>query len=137
MSNWGFFTHILCGCKQSAILFCCLEQWWFLPPLLLESASVFLKQPVSLGLWWQMLIIMYISLHVNFCFIHVKLCPVWFLITPARHRTASGRASAYIFIYRRWPVPVGYVTTQEKNNKNRMMPGRLSNSPVIWKSLQS
>jgi len=41
------------------------------------------------------------------------------------------------FIYRRRPAPVGYVTTQEKILKNRPVPGRLSNSLVMCKSLKS
>jgi len=31
-----------------------------------------------------------------------------------RHRTVPGRASADVFIYRRRPAPLRYVTTQEK-----------------------
>jgi len=34
-------------------------------------------------------------------------------------------------------APVRYVTMQEKNLKNRPVPGRLSNSPVMCKSLKS
>ena len=54
-----------------------------------------------------------------------------------RHRTVPGRTSADVFIYRRRPAPVRYVTTQEKILKNRPAPGRLSNSPVMCKSLKS
>jgi len=49
----------------------------------------------------------------------------------------AGRASADVFIYRRRPAPVRYVTTQKKILKNRPVPGRLSNSPVMCKSLKS
>ena len=38
----------------------------------------------------------------------------------------AGKASADIIISRRWSAPVQYVTTQEKNLKNRLVPGRLS-----------
>jgi len=51
-----------------------------------------------------------------------------------RHLTVPGRSSADVSIYRRRPVPVRYVTTQEKI---RPVPGRLSNSPVMCKSLKS
>jgi len=54
-----------------------------------------------------------------------------------RQRTVTGRASADVFIYRRRPANVRYVTTQEKILKNRPVPGRLSNSPVMCKSLKS
>jgi len=47
------------------------------------------------------------------------------------------RASADVFIYRRRPAPVRYVTTQKKILKNRPVPGRLSYSPVMCKSLKS
>jgi len=69
-------------------------------------------------------------LHVKICFIRVK---------SAGHRTLSvpGRTSADVIIYRRRPAPVRYVTTQEKILKNRPVPGRLSNSPVMCKSLKS
>jgi len=46
--------------------------------------------------------------------------------------TGPSQASADVIIYRRRPVPVQYLTTQEKN---RPVPGRLSNSPVICKLL--
>jgi len=54
-----------------------------------------------------------------------------------RNRMVPGRGSADVFIYRRRSAPVRYVTTQEKNLKNRPVPGRLSNSPVMCKSLKS
>jgi len=38
---------------------------------------------------------------------------------------------------RRRPAPVRYVTTQEKILKNRPVLGRLSNSPVMCKSVKS
>jgi len=53
------------------------------------------------------------------------------------NRTVPGRASADDIIYRRRPPPVRYVTTQEKFLKNRPVPGRLSNWPVMCKSLKS
>ena len=49
----------------------------------------------------------------------------------------AGRASADVIIYRRRPAPVRYVTTQEKILKKRPVPGQLSNSPVMCKSLKS
>ena len=49
----------------------------------------------------------------------------------------AGRAPADVFIYRRRSAPVRYVTTQKKILKNRPVPGRLSNSPVMCKSLKS
>jgi len=49
----------------------------------------------------------------------------------------AGRAPADVFIYRRRTVPVRYVTTQKKIIKNRPVPGRLSNSPVMCTSLES
>jgi len=45
--------------------------------------------------------------------------------------------SADDIIYRRRPPPVRYVTSQEKFLKNRPVPGRLSTSLVICKSLKS
>jgi len=89
-----------------------------------------------------MLILLYASLHMKMCFIRVKSaghCMVsgWSLTTPSWHRTVPGRASADDIIYRRRPTPVRYVTTQEKLLKKRPVPGRLSNSSVICKSLKS
>jgi len=49
----------------------------------------------------------------------------------------AGRASGDVIIYRRRPAPVWYVTTQDIILKNRPVPGRLSHSPVMWKSLNS
>ena len=54
-----------------------------------------------------------------------------------RHFTVPGRAAADVHIYRHRPAPVRYVTTQEKNLKNRPLPGLLSNWPVMCKSLKS
>ena len=48
---------------------------------------------------------------------------------PAGHRPMSH--------IRRRPAPVRYVTTQEKILKNRQVPRRLSNSPVMCKSVKS
>jgi len=59
------------------------------------------------------------------------------LLQSRRCRTVPGRAPADVFIYRRRTAPVRYVTTQEKILKNRPLPGRLSNSPVICTSLKS
>jgi len=50
-------------------------------------------------------------------------CPAW-------HRPM-------LFIYIRRPAPVRYVITQEKFLNNRPVPGQLSNSPVMCKSLKS
>jgi len=47
------------------------------------------------------------------------------------------RAPADVFIYRRRTAPVQYVTTQEKYLKNRLVPGRLLNSPVMCTSQKS
>jgi len=49
----------------------------------------------------------------------------------------AGRAPADVFIYRHRTAPVQYVTTPEKILKNRPVPGRLSNSPVMCTSLKS
>ena len=49
----------------------------------------------------------------------------------------AGRAPYDVFICRRRPAPVRYVTTQKKILKNRPVPGRLSNSPMMCKSLKS
>jgi len=54
-----------------------------------------------------------------------------------QRRTVPDRASADVFIYRRRPAPIRYVTTQEKILKNRPVPGRLSKSPVMCKSVKS
>ena len=51
--------------------------------------------------------------------------------------TVPVRASSDVFIYRRRPAPVRYVTTQMKISKNRPVPGRLSNSPMMCKSVKS
>jgi len=48
-----------------------------------------------------------------------------------------GLASADVIIYRRRPATVRYVITQKKTLKNRAVPRRLSNSPVMCKSLKS
>jgi len=45
--------------------------------------------------------------------------------------------SADVFIYRRRPAPVRYVTTLEKILKNCPVSGRLSNSPLMCKSIKS
>jgi len=84
----------------------------------------------------------YYCMHVEMCFICVKSAghrtvSGWFFTTPPWHRTVPGWASADDIIYRRRPPAVRYVTTQEKFLKNRPMPGRLSNSPVMCKSLKS
>ena len=76
------------------------------------------------------------------CFIRVKSaghCMVsgWSITTPSGHRTVPGKASAEDIIYRRRPPPVRYETTQEKSLKNRPVPERLSNLPVMCKSLKS
>jgi len=81
-------------------------------------------------------------MHMKMCFIRVKSAgnrtvSGWSLTTPSGHRTVPGRASADDIIYRRRPLPVRYVTTQEKFLKIRRGPGRLSNSPVMSKSLKS
>ena len=49
----------------------------------------------------------------------------------------AGRAPADDFMYRRRTAPVRYVTTPEKILKNRPVPGRLLNSPVMCTSLKS
>jgi len=54
-----------------------------------------------------------------------------------RHCTVPVWAPADVFIYRRRTAPVRYVTMQEKILKNRLVPGRLSNSPVMCTSLKS
>ena len=87
-------------------------------------------------------IFFYSSLHVKMCFIRVKSaghCTVsgWSLTTPSGQRTVPGRASTDDIIYRCRPAPVRYVTTLEKFLKNRPVPGQLSNSLVICKSLKS
>ena len=53
------------------------------------------------------------------------------------YRVVPGRASADVIKYRRRPAPVRYVTTQEKILKNSPVPRRLTNSPVMCKSLKS
>jgi len=45
-----------------------------------------------------------------------------------------GIVRCYHTLYRCRPAPVRYVTTQKKFLKNRLVPGRLSNSLVICKS---
>jgi len=57
----------------------------------------------------------------------------WSLTTPYGARPGIGRC----YHIRRRSAPVRYVTTQEKNLKNRPVLGRLSNSPVMCKSLKS
>ena len=49
---------------------------------------------------------------------------------PAGHRPM-------LYDIRRRPAPVRYVTTQVKILKNRPVPGQLSNSPVMYKSVKS
>ena len=86
---------------------------------------------------------MYSSLHVKIR-VNRQLtvrCPADLLQRrqgTVRHRTVTGRASADVFMYRRWPVSVRFVTTQEKILKNRRVPGRIfRSSPVMCKSLKS
>jgi len=57
----------------------------------------------------------------------------WSLTTPYGARPGIG----WCYHIRRRPAPVRYVTTQEKILKNRPVPGRLSNSPVMCKSVKS
>jgi len=73
---------------------------------------------------------MYTSLHVEICFIRVKI-----VRAPRGARLIS--TSPEVLIYRRRPVPVKYVTTRGKTVKNRPVPGRFSNLSVIRKSLKS
>jgi len=49
----------------------------------------------------------------------------------------AGRSSAGVIIYRWRPAPVRYVTTQGKLLKNCPVPGQLSKSPLMCKSLRS
>ena len=53
-----------------------------------------------------------------FIIAHINLCKI-------------SRSSANVFIYRCWPAPVPYVTTQENIIKNLPVPWWLSNSPVM------
>jgi len=74
--------------------------------------------------------------------LHLNIC-----VKSAGHRTVSGCSltTPYgarpgigrCYHIRRRPTPVRYVTTQEKILKNRPVPGRLSNSPVMCKSMKS
>jgi len=57
----------------------------------------------------------------------------WSLTTPNGARPGIGRC----YHIRRRPAPVRFVTTQEKILKNRPVPGRLLNSPVMCKSVKS
>ena len=57
----------------------------------------------------------------------------WSLTTPYGARPGIGRC----YHIRRRPASVRYVTTQEKILKNRPVPGWLSNSPVMCKSVKS
>jgi len=61
------------------------------------------------------------------------MVPGWSLTTPYGARPGIGRC----YHIRRRPAPVRYVTTQEKILKNRPVPGRLSNSPVMCKPVKS
>jgi len=61
-----------------------------------------------------------------------RTMPGWSLTTPSGHRPMISYTDAG-----RRPLPVRYMTTQEKFLKNRPVPGRLSNSPVMCKSLIS
>jgi len=79
-----------------------------------QPQSFLFWKPVYMKEWWQILILMYTSLHVKFCFTCVK-------------RPGTVRIS----------YNARYVTTQEKILKKRPVPGRLSNSPVICHSLKS
>ena len=92
--------------------------------------------------WWRILILKYTSLHVKICLIRVKSAghrtvSGWSLTTPAGDRTVPGRSSTGVIINRRRPASVRNDTTQGKILKNRPVPGRLSYSPVMCKSLKS
>ena len=91
--------------------------------------------PVSLEKWWQIVILKNSPLHLK---IRVKSAghrtvSGWSLTTPYGARPGIGRC----YHIRRRPAPVRYVTTQEKILKNSPVPGRLSNSPVMCKSVKS
>jgi len=54
-----------------------------------------------------------------------------------QHRTVPGRASADVFLYRRAGAHPICDHARENSYKNRPLPGRLSNLPVMCKSLKS
>ena len=113
---------------------------WFSSQSLSESASIFLILTTCFfcGIMANFYVNVYIFSRENRP--GTVWCPTDLLQRrqgTVRHRTVPGRAPADVFIYRRWTVPVRYVTTQEKILKNRPVPGRLSNSPVMCTSLKS
>jgi len=106
--------------RTSAIVFLnCLVQAWFSPPSLSGSASILFFSTCFFA--WMMTIFdinVYIIAREN-------------LFHPCK----IGRApyGVRLISYN----AVRYVTTKEKILKNRPVPGRLSNSPVMCKSLKS
>ena len=115
--------------RTSAIeFFCILEQVCF--SSLSESASIFLILTNCFfeGMMANFDTNIFIIARENSCKIDRA---------PYGVRLISYNASADVFIYRRRPAPVRYVTSQKKILKNRPVPGRLSNSPVMSKSLKS
>jgi len=108
---------------------CSIEQVWFSSPSRSESVSIFLILTTCFfgGMVTNFDINVYIIARENSC--KIDRAPYGFSYN-------AGRASADVIVYRRRPAPVRYVTTQEKNLKNRPVLGRLSNSPVMWKLLK-
>ena len=89
---------------------------------------------------WKILSNFFINVYIiaceNSCKISRELYGVW-LISYNAGQALYVWAWANVIIYRRQSAPVRCVTTQEKNLKNRPVPGRLSNLPVMCRSLKS
>jgi len=124
-------------------IFCSLDQVRFLSLSLSESALIFLISTTCF--FGGMMAFFYINVFLIARENRVKSAvhltvSGWSLTMLAGRRTTSYGAWSGIGrcpIYIRRPAPVRYVTRQEKILKNRPVPGRLSNSPVICKSLKS
>jgi len=119
--------------RTSAIeFFCCLEEVCFSPSLS-ASASIFLilTNCFFVGMMANFDIHIFIIARENS--FKIDRAPYGVRLNSYN----AGRASADVFIYRRRSAPVRYVITQKKLLKNRPVPERLSNSPVMCKSLKS
>jgi len=105
--------------RTSAIdFFCSLEQMIFSLSLS-ESASVF---PIFTNCFFGGMMANF-NIHI-FIIARENLCKI-------------DQAPYPVDLLQRRPGTVRYVTTQKKILKNRSVPGRLSNSPVMCKSLKS
>jgi len=119
LSSWGWLT---CNQQDSAIeFFAVLSKCGFHHYHCQGQPQSFLFN--NLFIWKN---------NGEFWYKCIHHCTWKFRVKLAGHPTVAD-----VFIYRRRPAPERYVATQKKILKNRPVPGRLLNSPVMCKSLKS